>query len=152
MTGPIHRGTAEVVPLSEARSLDAPFVVLRGPTEPEPSRARLADVLVAAAGNQHGDRLCAALLTRYPGLSLAVVTQSSGWITASVRGGPAVTLRYIPAPAATSAALFDGVARHLYARWLAGSNLTELSGVRFAVSPWGAVELVELPGQVLSPE
>lgn len=131
---------------------DDPFVVFIRDTDRDLRHARLADALVVWTDAGPADELCARMLTRYPGLTLVLAVGPADDITVSLRQGTTVTIRCVTSPTVTPVATFGGIARHLYARWLAGSTLSEFSGTELTMSPYDGIELAELPRQVPSAE
>jgi hypothetical protein len=132
------------------RCPDLPVVVVSLQSQPVPRAARLADVLIVQAEQEGGTELTSTLLTQYPGLALVVAGTPAGKIVIGARDGTTVTLRPARVSGRPSVVLLTGVAYLLYTCWVTGWGLNRWAGRGPLLSP-GAVQLINLPHQFLSP-
>lgn len=68
-------------------------VVTIHPFLPHPSRAGMADVLIAPPDHRAGSEYCADLLDRYPQVNLVLVPDQTGGVLIATRSGEPVRLR-----------------------------------------------------------
>jgi len=101
-----------------------------------PRRAFLADVLIVLPDHRATAERCRELFSRFPGLTVVVISDGSGAIDAGFRDGTTLALEF--APPAPAADLTRNAALMFYAWWAMGGGRSSGGQLRVQVGRWTA--------------